>query len=297
VLRGHRAFADELKRWQVEVDVGYRGLHLRRRAGDDSSGEEHSDDLFAWAAARAAPAKLIVVIDEITVLVTAIEQQRAGGAAEFLRSLRRPRQELPNVAVILSGSIGLHHAVADMAPLNDLRKVRIGPLAVDDAAFLARCLLLGEQIETDDTRAVARAMVEATEGIPYFLHHVAAEAGGRAGPLTAERVHAMREEALTDPDDRWNLSHYWDRIPGYYGADAGLVLQMLDAYAAADGPIEVEALASHLHAAEADVRPSRDKLIRLVDNLEADHYLVRTGNADAFTLRIMRDAWRSMRRL
>lgn len=230
-------------------------------------------------------------------LATAIEQQRPGGAAEFLRSLRRPRQELPNVSVILSGSIGLHHAVADMAPVNDLRKVSIGPLAANDAVFLARCLLLGEHIETDDALAVARAMVEQTEGIPYFLHHIAAEAGGRAGQLTVDSVRAIREAALTDPDDRWNLSHYWERIPGYYGSDTDLVLHLLDAFAAADGPLEIDALASRLGTVSFDRRPSRDDLVRLVGNLEADHYLVRRGNADAFAFRIVRDAWRSRRRL
>lgn len=297
VLRGHRTFADELKRWKVEVDVGYRGVRLRRQPADGtSSAEEGSDDLFAWAAARAAPAKLVVIIDEITVLVSAIEEQSPGGAAEFLRSLRRPRQELPNVAVILAGSVGLHHAVTDMAAVNDLRKVRIGPLAADDAVFLARCLLLGEQIETDDERAVALAMVEAADGIPYFLHHLAGQAGGQGGRLTVGRVHEMREAALTDPDDRWNLSHYRDRIPGYYGPDAELVLHLLDAFAFADGPLEIDALASHLASVSLDSRPSRDDLIRLVEHLEADHYLRRRGNADEFSLRIMRDAWRGMRR-
>lgn len=295
LLRSHRAFADELRRWQVEVDVGYRGIHLRRRADDGR--DEGSDDLFAWAAGRVAPARLVVVIDEITVLATAIEQQRPGGAVEFLRSLRRPRQELANVAVILSGSVGLHHAVTDMAPLNDLRKVRIGPLAAEDASFLARCLLLGEQIVTDDEDAVVQAVVDETEGIPYFLHQVAAEAGARAGPLTAGGVRALRQAALTDPDDRWNLSHYGDRIPGYYGPDADLVRHILDAYAGADGPLEVGELASSLGSVDLDHRPTRDQLVRLVENLEADHYLVRRGNADEFSLRIMRDAWRSRRRL
>lgn len=86
------------------------------------------------------------MIDEIAVLARAIELGRAGGAVEFLRSLRRPRQELDNVTVVLSGSVGLHHAVRDNAPINDLVKVRIGPLEPEDATFLARCLIRGEQL-------------------------------------------------------------------------------------------------------------------------------------------------------
>lgn len=193
LLRGHSVFADELKRWKMEVDVGYQGIRLRRRSGDGPGRAEDSDDLFTWAAARAAPTKLVVIIDEVTVLVTAIEQQHPGGAAEFLRSLRRPRQELPNVAVILSGSIGLHHAV--------------------------------------------------------------------------------------------------------YGADAELALHLLDAYAVADGPLDVDALAARLGSTPLDGPPSRDELIRLVESLESDNYLTRRSDVDEFAFRLLRDAWRSMRRL
>ena len=78
VLRGHHVLGEELRRWSVEVDVGYRGIRLRRTPEDRAAAEDdESDDLFAWAATRAAPAKLVVVIDEITVLANAIEAATA----------------------------------------------------------------------------------------------------------------------------------------------------------------------------------------------------------------------------
>lgn len=297
VLRGHHVFAEEVERWNVLVDVGYRGIRLQRRADGGPETEDSSDDLFAWAAARAAPAKLVVIIDEITVLVMALDRQRRGAAVEFLRSLRRPRQELDNVAVILSGSLGLHHALQDGAPINDLQKVRIGPLADDDAVFLSRCLLLGEEIETPDEAAVARAMAEQSDGIPYFLHHLAAAARRRGATLTPDDVGAFRDAALDDPDDPWNVRHYRDRLATYYGADAELVAHMLDGYAKVDGPLDVEGLISQLSAVELDDRPSRDALLPLVERLESDHYLERRGHADEFSSLILRDAWRRMRRL
>jgi len=296
-LRGHRIFADELNRWKVDVDVGYQGIRLRRRSSDGTAKADDSDDLFTWAASRAAPTKLVIIIDEVTVLLTAIELEHPGGAAEFLRSLRRPRQELPNVAVILSGSIGLHHAVRDMAPVNDLRNVRIGPLAPADAVFLSRCLLLGEGIETDDEAGVSAAMAHATDGVPYFLHHVAAEAARRGGVLTAEGVADIRQAALSDPDDPWHLRHYRERISLYYGADAELVLELLDAYARAEEPLDLDAVARSVQSVASDHRPTRDELIRLVESLETDSYLTRRGNADEFAFRLLRDAWRTMRRL
>ncbi len=296
VLRGNHAFADELKRWHIEVDVGYRGIRLTRRPVE-GSGPEDVDDLFVWAAQRVAPAKLIVVIDEITVLVAAIERQDPGGGVEFLRNLRRPRQELPNVVNILSGSVGLHHVVRDPTPINDLRKVRIGPLAHDDAIFLARCLLLGQDIEASDELGVAEAMADETDGIPYFLHHLAAEARRQAPQLTPVEVRRLRDEALQDPDDPWNVHHYRERVPEYYGDDSELALQVLDAFAKVSGPLGIDALLSQLGAVELDRRPTREELVPVVENLEADHYLTRVGDIDEFSSRILRDAWRSMRRL
>jgi len=299
VLRGHRVFAEELGRWGVAIDVGYGGIRLQRKPGGATSQEDETDDLFSWAAKRAAPRKLIVILDEITVLASAIERGRTGGGLEFLRSLRRPRQELANVAMILAGSVGVHHAVPDSAPLNDLQKVRIGPLATDDALFLARCLLLGEEIVTSDEMAVARAMVAASDAIPYFIHHLASAARRQGGLITPGAVVGLRDAALTDPDDPWNLRHYRDRLADYYGTRAVLAGHLLDAFAKVEGPLDIEHLVSLLGAVDLDLdrRPARADLVRLVEQLESDHYLRRDGATDELAYRILRDAWRAMRRL
>ncbi|HVL27373.1 MAG TPA: hypothetical protein VM390_04455 [Acidimicrobiales bacterium] len=302
VLRGHRAFADELARWSVSVDVGYRGVRIRRDGGPGggaggSGGAGDSDDLFRWAAARAAPARLVVILDEIAVLAMAIERGRGGGAVEFLRSLRRPRQDAANLAMVLAGSVGLHHAVVDTTPVNDLQRVRVGPLTATDAAFLARCLLLGEGVATADEEAVVAAMVKASDAIPYFLHHLAHAAQRRGGTVTPGQIWAIREAALVDPDDPWNLRHYRDRLPDYYGDDHELAAAVLDAVATAGTPLDLSQLAGRLAAVDLDVRPSRHALLALVERLEADHYLARSGMADTFATRIVLDAWRAMRRL
>lgn len=298
VLRGHRVFADELARWSVTVDVSYKGVRIRREGGSGPAGAaDEPDDLFRWAATRAAPAKLVVILDEIAVLAVAIERQQPGGSVEFLRSLRRPRQELDNLAMVLAGSVGLHHAVVDTTPVNDLQRVRVGPMAPADAAFLTRCLLLGEQVATEGEEAVVAAMVEAADAIPYFLHHLAHAAQRRGATLTPAAVWAIRDAALVDPDDPWNLRHYRDRLRDYYGPQHELAGHVLDAVATADGPLDLSQVASRLAAVELDVRPTRDALLALVERLEADHYLARQGVADAFATRIVRDAWRAMRRL
>lgn len=54
---------------------------------------------------------------------------------------------------------------------------------------------------------------------------------------------------------------------------------------------------AHLRAVELAPRPRRDELLLLLEQLEADHYLLRSGDTDTFASAIIRDAWRSIRRL
>lgn len=291
------AFAKELENWHVSVDVGYRGFRLQRTSRAKSQEAPITDDLFSWAAKKAAPRKLIVIIDEITVLAQAIEKTSPGGAVELLRNLRRPRQELDNVVVLLAGSVGLHHATSDFAPLNDLRKVRIGALEAAAGSYLARCLLLGEGVQTSDERAVAEAIYHQADGIAYYIHNLVASARRRGGVLQPQMVSELRQQALVDPDDPWDLRHYDRRIDDYYSDRSALVRTILDVFATASQPLTVTELDAHLRAVEMAPRPDRDELLLVLEQLEADHYLLRSGDADTFASAIIRDAWRSTRRL
>ena len=109
-------------------------------------------------------------------------------------------------------------------------------------------------------------------------------------------MRGLREAALTDPDDPWNLRHYRDRLVDYYADRSELAAHVLDAYASADEPLDLGELQHRLSMVELDQRPSRDDLVRLVEQLESDHYLRRRGPTDTFASRIVRDAWRAMRR-
>ncbi|MFL6161725.1 MAG: AAA family ATPase [Jatrophihabitantaceae bacterium] len=296
-LRRTSTFAKELENWHVSVDVGYHGFRLQRTPTVKSQQASTTDDLFSWAAKKAAPRKLIVIIDEITVLAQAVENTNPGGALELLRNLRRPRQELDNVVVLLAGSVGLHHATSDFAPLNDLRKVRVGALELPAGKYLARCLLLGEGVPASDERAVAEAIYREADGIAYYIHNLVASARRHGGVLQPQTVAELRQQALVDPDDPWDLRHYDRRIDDYYGERSALVRHVLDIFATASAPLTVTDLAAHLLAVEMSRRPSRDELLLLLEQLEADHYLLRSGDTDTIASTIIRDAWRSIRRL
>jgi hypothetical protein len=110
-------------------------------------------------------------------------------------------------------------------------------------------------------------------------------------------VGELRQQALVDPDDPWDLRHYDRRIDSYYSDRASLVRNILDIFATASNPLTVTDLDAHLRAVDLTPRPSRDELLLLIERLETDHYLLRGGDRDTFASAIIRDAWRSTRRL
>lgn len=270
----------------LERDLATRSLDLLVRAAVDA----HRDGL------------LVLTLDEIPVLAKAMEGERPGSGAEMLHLLRRLRQDYPQrLVMVLSGSIGFHHVTQDaLGATNDIAKVPVGPLLPADAVFLARCLLLGEQVTTSDEYAVGVAIATEAEGVPYYVHHLVKAARrlgtDRDGPVKPYDIAPLVDDALHDPDDPWDLRHYRDRIPSYYGAGlTPLVIDVLDVYAARDDPVSLDDVLRRLAAVREDV-PSRQQLIALIERLEADHYLSRVGPDSRFASNLVRRAWLALQR-
>lgn len=305
-LRSHGRLEHAWARWEkelggeVSINTGLFGIKLvgRARSGGRTPREADLFELCADVAGATGPYRMIFILDEITVLVGALGRSRPGAAEEFMRSLRQPRQEIDGVAMIVAGSIGLHHVLPDLAAVNDLDKVGIGPLTKPEAVYLTRRLLRGASIATQHEREIAAVLAEQASCIPYYLNVFVQRLveGGHSEP-TRQDIVTMVEDALTDPADPLDIRHYDSRILGYYGVDAALVRAMLDAYAATPHPSTFQEVEGRLAAVDLESRPDRDSLLSLLPRLEADHYLVREGATDRFATELLRRAWVSLRRL
>lgn len=164
--------------------------------------------------------------------------------------------------------------------------------------FLARCLILGEEVSVTDEMAVAQAIAQQSEGVAYYVHGLVQRASRLGRAVAPEDIARLRNDAITDPDDPWNLKHYRDRIPKYYGIDAPLVFRLIDMFAITDNPLGIDELRERLLMdPELEAQPSRDRVVDLVERLEADHYLRRSDGRDQIALKILKDAWRHIRRL
>lgn len=284
----------------MSADRPLRRLHVNLGGVLDPSEVIGRDDLFRRAAAGAGPGGLVLIIDEIPILARALEEHATGGGAALLHLLRRARQDNGDLSMVLSGSIGFHHVVSDHTVVNDVDKIHVGPISEDDATHLAACLLLGEQVPTDDAPALATTIGGAAESVPYYVHHLVDDlrnvATRRGASVNADDVAPLIAAALIEPDDPWDLRHYRDRLPGYYQDDAPLAAAVLDAFAATDDLLSVDQVLRALAVVEDIEVPGRDDLVHLVEKLESDHYLVREGDGDRFSSDLLRQAWRRFRR-
>ncbi|BBY75604.1 hypothetical protein MPRF_25030 [Mycolicibacterium parafortuitum] len=289
------AWAQELAKIRLTLTAGPVQLHR------DSRAAATLDDLLHRAIRRADGRILALFIDEVSVLARNLERADPGSGDTFLHLLRRVRQENPGrVATVLSGSIGFHHVSADApSTVNDIPKIAVGPIRSDHATYLAQCLLLGSGTPATDQYAVAAAIAAAAENVPYYIQHLVAAARKSwhdtgVAPYP-ELVDLLVLDAIGNPYDPWDLRHYRDRLPHYYGDDAPAIAGLLDIYAHAGGPLDVDTVLMRLRS-EGSPITDRAQLVSIIERLTLDHYLNRAGDADRFSSPLLQRAWKAMRR-
>ncbi|MDR1077655.1 MAG: hypothetical protein LBL55_03140, partial [Propionibacteriaceae bacterium] len=266
---------------ELKLNVGPFGLTLTGRLAKGAAAPAGLDVLELLGQDR-----VVLIIDEITHLCHKLGPEAAG---EFLSALRARRQS-GGPPLVISGSIGIHHALADLSPVNDLWPVAVGPLATPDAVELAARLLLG--IGVPPTGRLVADIVRQTSGIPFYIQAVVDQLQYRDDL----DVTGVVDECITR--NLWQTDHYVTRLAVYYGADeAKRARAVLDFVAQSDGLVDVDSIEARLTIDQADWKVTRDDLLGLLDKLEKDHYLVRQGNSDRLSSALLARVWRHHRRL
>lgn len=245
--------------------------------------------------------RVVLLWDELPQMIADIRDHHGHLVArEMLDVLRAVRESHATVRMVLSGSLGIHHVVADLrskggmwVPTHDMRSVDLPALGERDAQYLARELLRNEGIACDDLDEVAATIAIEVDRIPYYVHQSAlflqtAQRQGDCGVVDAATVRHIVAEAIDDPLDRWELGHYVARTPIYYGADAPVVNKILDIVALAPAPLSATAIGDQLAAFARP--PSPERLHELLDLLRKDYYLGQSPDY-AFLRSVVRRAW------
>ena len=161
---------------------------------------------------------------------------------ELLDMLRSFRQMHPGLRMVFTGSIGIHNVITALKrggyandPTNDMETRDVPPLSSEDAQRLARLLLKGEKIKAVEVDVTARAIADSVDGIPYYIHHIVSQMRDRDIVESGATVREIVNTCLTDPLDRWHMSHYRERIDTYYtDEERPFALGLLDALAVSD---------------------------------------------------------------
>lgn len=157
-------------------------------------------------------------------------------AMEVLDSLRSLRQTYPDIRMVFSGSIGLHHIIKNLQsagysndPSNDMYPIDGHPLSLEAATDLTLNLLQGEKISVTDPEQIASDIAAAVDCIPFYIHHLINQFKDFPGEINQEEITQVVHECLRSPLNLWKMDHYRERIDNYYNeVQTPYALEILD---------------------------------------------------------------------
>lgn len=269
---------------------------------------------LSCACSNQPESRLIFLWDEIPYMlqkINALERESGSNdhsALAILDCLRAMRNQNANLRMILTGSIGLHHVLADLRgnqfasqPANDMAKFDIGPLTLEHATELARDLLAREEIQCSSRDNVAEQLVRLTDCVPFYIHRVVSKLTMLEGSITPSIVESVVYKCLSDHSDPWEMEHFRERLKIYYrltiqntrGAQletASVAKVLLNNLAAASGPQSIDQCFADLKS-KLPIE-DRDLVIDLLKSLTYDHYLERDQNGRySFRFPLVRRWW------
>ena len=243
--------------------------------------------------------QLVFIWDEMPHM---LENFADESAMEMLDTLRSLRQTYPDIRMIFSGSIGLHHIFKNLQqsgyrndPTNDMFTIDGQPLTLDDATELAASLLEGENIDTLNIQKSARDIAEAVDCIPFYIHHLINQLKSIDTEVTNSDIVNTVEDCLQNPLNPWKMDHYRERIDNYYTEDQKpYVLNILDLLAI-NPPISFQQLWKIL---SRDPQTNNKEMSRtIIRLLMKDYYLTQTGSLYCFRYQLVQQYWQLSRGL
>ena len=175
----------------------------------------------------------------------------------------------------------------------------VPPLLPTDAQELARRLLEGEDVPTDNRKATAQAIATAVDGIPYYIHHVVDQMKYRNGAVNAATAGEIVSACLTDSQDPWNIRHYRERIDTYYtGDERPFALNLLDALSGAEQSLTFDDLFNQLKSGMVTKDSDSEMVHDMLTLLQRDHYVFQqTDGTYCFRFPMIQRWWRLHRGL
>lgn len=243
--------------------------------------------------------QVIFLWDEVPYMLGNIGDELSMEMLDILRSLR---QTYPQVRMVFTGSIGLHHVVKKLHevgysndPINDMYTIDVPPLSLDDATELTTLLIEGEKIETDNPELIAQYISELVSCIPFYIQHLISELKFMDDVIDKKIVQKVINDLLINPRNPWKMEHSLERIGSYYTAEQKkYALKILDILAIEENLSFQEIwnkVAVNSNFSDEEMGLS---VLRL---LLKDYYLIQEDKSYKFRYDIIRKYWEVSRSL
>lgn len=249
---------------------------------------------------------IVLFWDEMPYMIYDIARTvNENAAMEVLDTLRQLRNQHKNLRMVFTGSIGLHSVITSFKkvgyandPTNDMKLIDVPNLEPEYAEEVARELLRGESVVSDDLLSTAKAIASICDGNAFYIQFVVDRIAQTGEPASPASVELLIESCLTDPQDGWHMQHYRERINTYYtdAQDQQFALSILDIVAISPTPVLFNALFNQLKANMAT--DDQEKARNMLTLLQRDHYIVlETNGAYRYRFPLIQRSWRLQRGL
>ncbi len=247
--------------------------------------------------------QVVLIWDEIPHMLGNFSDK---SAMEVLDNLRSLRQTYPDVRMVFSGSIGLHHIVKNLQkagysndPTNDMYSIDGQPLALEDAIELTTNLLEGENVPVFNLYQTAEDIALAVDCIPFYIHHLVNQLKYLPTEVTSKVIIETVNESLRNPLNLWKMDHYRERIDNYYSdVQKPYALEILDILSI-NPPTSFQRIWQYLKS-EPDTK-DKETARTVLRLLMKDYYLVQEENLSgimySFRYQLVQKYWQISRGL
>ncbi|MCK5665111.1 MAG: hypothetical protein KAI17_16590, partial [Thiotrichaceae bacterium] len=255
--------------------------------------------------------KVLFLWDEIPYMLQKIHQHELksgiieNNALEILDVLRALRKSNNNLRMVFTGSIGLHHVLAEISqgissePTNDMKTVPLKPLTRLEAREMVIYLLKEEGIIVTDDKIIELIICQC-DRVPFYIKRVVERLGLIENSINTALVSQTIDEMIVDADNELEMEHFRSRLTDYYTgseilendiplAHSDIAKQLLDFFATTEAPLSID----ECHQLIKTRFPvNRDVLITLLDYLTKDYYLCRnTDGSYHFCFTLLKKWW------
>lgn len=247
--------------------------------------------------------QIVFIWDEIPHMLGNFSDEAAMEVLDILRSLR---QTYPDLRMVFSGSIGLHHIIKNLQkagysndPTNDMYPIDGHPLALSDAMELTINLLEGENIPVFNLHKTAEEIALAVDCIPFYIHHLINQLKDYPGEVTSDEIINIVHESLRNPLNLWKMDHYRERIDNYYSeAQKPYAINILDILSI-NPATSFQRMWQYLQS-EPDTK-NKETARTVLRLLMKDYYLIQednlSGSLYTFRYQLVQKYWRLSRGL